>query len=189
MALSFGFRQIICSSKAAGRAVREGHCDVRVAAGHGWLVELGGQRRSPATLPTRSVVYMLIRDERLNLTESDRLSRIYFAYVSNPKGNPGPFGLTSTRSATTPAIGTRICSSATRRTDRLSCVACAFHFKCPALAACATCRLRTTLPSPIASSVRIWRNGRKSARRSTVSSMTFKKQPKQESAGLAERQP
>ena len=40
------------------------------------------------------VVYMLIRDERLNLTEADRLSRIYLAYVTDPKGKPGPFGLT-----------------------------------------------------------------------------------------------
>jgi hypothetical protein len=41
-----------------------------------------------------AVVYMLIRDERLNLTETDRLSRIYLAYVTDPKGKPGPFGLT-----------------------------------------------------------------------------------------------
>ncbi|MGZ6021100.1 MAG: hypothetical protein ACXWLQ_00710 [Rhizomicrobium sp.] len=40
------------------------------------------------------VVYLLIRDERLNLTEADRLSRIYLAYVTDPKGTPGPFGLT-----------------------------------------------------------------------------------------------
>ena len=44
--------------------------------------------------PDSRVIYMLIRDEGLNLTEADRLSRIYFAYVSNPKGTPGPFGLT-----------------------------------------------------------------------------------------------
>ena len=36
----------------------------------------------------------MIRDEGLNLTEADRLSRIYMAYVSNPRGAPGPFGLT-----------------------------------------------------------------------------------------------
>ena len=41
-----------------------------------------------------SVVYLLIREERLNLTEADRLSRIYLAYVANAKGQPGPFGLT-----------------------------------------------------------------------------------------------
>lgn len=41
-----------------------------------------------------AVVYILIRDERLNLTEADRLSRIYLAYVTDPKGKPGPFGLT-----------------------------------------------------------------------------------------------
>ena len=41
-----------------------------------------------------AVIYMLIRDERLNLTEADRLARIYLAYVTDPKGKPGPFGLT-----------------------------------------------------------------------------------------------
>jgi len=40
------------------------------------------------------VIYMLIREEDINLTESDRLSRIYLNYVANPKGAPGPFGLT-----------------------------------------------------------------------------------------------
>ena len=40
------------------------------------------------------VVYLLIRDENLNLSEADRLSRIYMAYVTNPRGVPGPFGLT-----------------------------------------------------------------------------------------------
>jgi hypothetical protein len=40
------------------------------------------------------VVYLLIRDERLNLTEADRLSRIYLAYVADNKGKVGPFGLT-----------------------------------------------------------------------------------------------
>lgn len=40
------------------------------------------------------IVYLLIRDERLNLTEADRLSRIYLAYVADNKGKVGPFGLT-----------------------------------------------------------------------------------------------
>jgi hypothetical protein len=40
------------------------------------------------------LVYMLIRVESINLTESDRLQRIYMNYVANPKGAPGPFGLT-----------------------------------------------------------------------------------------------
>jgi hypothetical protein len=40
------------------------------------------------------VVYILIRDERLNLPEADRFSRIYLAYVANKKGTAGPFGLT-----------------------------------------------------------------------------------------------
>jgi hypothetical protein len=46
---------------------------------------------NPADSP---VVYMLIRDERVPLTESDKLSRIYLAYVADPKGKSGPFGLT-----------------------------------------------------------------------------------------------
>lgn len=41
-----------------------------------------------------AVVYLLIRDESLNLTEADRLSRIYLKYVTDPKGQAGPFGLT-----------------------------------------------------------------------------------------------
>jgi hypothetical protein len=40
------------------------------------------------------VVYLLIRDERLNLTKADRLSRIYLTYVTDGNGKPGPFGLT-----------------------------------------------------------------------------------------------
>ncbi len=44
--------------------------------------------------PDSPVVYMLIRDESLNLSEADRLNRIYLAYVTNPRGVPGPFGLT-----------------------------------------------------------------------------------------------
>jgi hypothetical protein len=44
--------------------------------------------------PDSPVVYILIREERVNLTEADRLSRIYMAYVTDPHGAPGPFGLT-----------------------------------------------------------------------------------------------
>ena len=40
------------------------------------------------------VVYMLIREEHLNLPENERLKRIYMNYVANPEGAPGPFGLT-----------------------------------------------------------------------------------------------
>jgi hypothetical protein len=40
------------------------------------------------------IVYLLIDDEPVNLTEADRLQRIYMAYVANPKGTQGPFGLT-----------------------------------------------------------------------------------------------
>ncbi len=47
-----------------------------------------------ANSPDSPVVFLLIREEQLNLTEADRLSRIYTAYLSNPQGTPGPFGLT-----------------------------------------------------------------------------------------------
>ncbi len=47
-----------------------------------------------ANTPDSPVVFLLIREEQLNLTEADRLSRIYTAYISNPQGTPGPFGLT-----------------------------------------------------------------------------------------------
>jgi hypothetical protein len=40
------------------------------------------------------VVYMLVREEHLNLPENERLKRIYMNYVLNPEGRPGPFGLT-----------------------------------------------------------------------------------------------
>jgi len=40
------------------------------------------------------VVYLLIRDEPLNITEAERLQRIYMNFVSDPAGKPGPFGLT-----------------------------------------------------------------------------------------------
>ena len=41
------------------------------------------------------VVYMLIGEERYNISEAERLNRIYLGYVSDPKGQPGPFGLTA----------------------------------------------------------------------------------------------
>ncbi|MEJ1969687.1 MAG: hypothetical protein WDN03_13785 [Rhizomicrobium sp.] len=44
--------------------------------------------------PDSPVVYLLIRDEEVNRPEADRLARIYMAYVTDPKGVPGPFGLT-----------------------------------------------------------------------------------------------
>jgi hypothetical protein len=47
-----------------------------------------------ANTPDSPVVYLLIREEQLNLTEADRLARIYTAYLADPQGTPGPFGLT-----------------------------------------------------------------------------------------------
>lgn len=40
------------------------------------------------------VIYMLVREEDLDLKEADRLQRIFLAYVVDPAGKPGPFGLT-----------------------------------------------------------------------------------------------
>jgi hypothetical protein len=37
---------------------------------------------------------MLIHDDAIMLSEHDWLERIYMPYVANPKGAPGPFGLT-----------------------------------------------------------------------------------------------
>ncbi|MGH6872679.1 MAG: hypothetical protein ACREHE_14350 [Rhizomicrobium sp.] len=40
------------------------------------------------------VVYFLIRDDPLTLTEAERLKRIYLSYVADTTGKAGPFGLT-----------------------------------------------------------------------------------------------
>jgi hypothetical protein len=40
------------------------------------------------------VVYLLVREEKLNFSEADRLKRIYMNYVADMNGSPGPFGLT-----------------------------------------------------------------------------------------------
>jgi hypothetical protein len=63
------------------------------------LPDLRGYRESDAHSFTGNpqdspVIYMLIREEPVNLTEAEKLQRIYLAYVGNPKGEPGPFGLT-----------------------------------------------------------------------------------------------
>ena len=44
--------------------------------------------------PDSPVIYLLLREDRLNLTESERLQKIYLNYVAHPQGAPGPFGLT-----------------------------------------------------------------------------------------------
>ncbi|MBV8801136.1 MAG: hypothetical protein JO208_15190 [Alphaproteobacteria bacterium] len=43
--------------------------------------------------PDSPVVNILLHEEELKLNEQDRLRRIYLAYVADPKGRPGPFGL------------------------------------------------------------------------------------------------
>ncbi len=44
--------------------------------------------------PDLPVVYMLIRDDKLNLSETDRLKRVYMGYVTNVNGTPGSYDLT-----------------------------------------------------------------------------------------------
>lgn len=41
-----------------------------------------------------TIVYLLIREEPLNITEAERLQRIYLNFVVDAAGKPGPFGLT-----------------------------------------------------------------------------------------------
>ena len=40
------------------------------------------------------IVYMLLREDQINLPEDERFRRIYVNYVANDQGKPGPFGLT-----------------------------------------------------------------------------------------------
>ena len=40
------------------------------------------------------IIYILLRDEVMNLSEAERLQRIYMTYVTDAAGKPGPFGLT-----------------------------------------------------------------------------------------------
>jgi hypothetical protein len=44
--------------------------------------------------PTSRVVHMTIRADAINLSEADRLKRVYSAYIASTKGTPAPFGLT-----------------------------------------------------------------------------------------------
>lgn len=43
--------------------------------------------------PDSPALFLLIRADRLNLTEEERLRRIYLGYVDSPAGAPGPYGL------------------------------------------------------------------------------------------------
>lgn len=40
------------------------------------------------------VIYMLIREDQIIISEEQKLQRIYLNYVADPVGKPGPFGLT-----------------------------------------------------------------------------------------------
>jgi hypothetical protein len=51
-------------------------------------------QRFASNAPDSGAIFLLIRGDRLNLTESERLKRIYLGYVDNQMGVPGPYGLT-----------------------------------------------------------------------------------------------
>lgn len=40
------------------------------------------------------IVYMLIHEDKFDLSEAERLKRVYMDYVTNKSGAPGPYGLT-----------------------------------------------------------------------------------------------
>jgi hypothetical protein len=40
------------------------------------------------------IVYILIREDKFNLSATDRLDEIYLPYIADRQGKPGPFGLT-----------------------------------------------------------------------------------------------
>ena len=44
--------------------------------------------------PKSPVVFITIREDRMNLSEADRMQRIYLAYITDPKGKTGASGLT-----------------------------------------------------------------------------------------------
>ena len=44
--------------------------------------------------PTSNVVFMSIREDKVNLSEADRFRRIYQGYLADPKGSPGWYNLT-----------------------------------------------------------------------------------------------
>jgi hypothetical protein len=44
--------------------------------------------------PDSSIIYLLVRDDAMDLPEKERFDRIYLNYVVNQQGTPGPFGLT-----------------------------------------------------------------------------------------------
>jgi hypothetical protein len=59
---------------------------------HGYVPEQAAQFNDNAA--DSQVVYLLLREEKLNFSEADRLKRIYMNYVADPRGDEGPFGLT-----------------------------------------------------------------------------------------------
>jgi len=44
--------------------------------------------------PDSPVIYLTIRAESIGFTEAERFKRVYLGYLANPRGAPGPYGLT-----------------------------------------------------------------------------------------------
>jgi hypothetical protein len=44
--------------------------------------------------PSSQAIYLLVREDPIGLSPSARLARIYMPYITTPKGEAGPFGLT-----------------------------------------------------------------------------------------------
>lgn len=93
-----GLALAIPSNDLTYRSAREGgeQKDVALAA---LLPDFHGYSDAEAqsfsgNAPDSPVIYLLLREDRLNLSEAERLQRIYMGYVANPQGAPGPFGLT-----------------------------------------------------------------------------------------------
>jgi hypothetical protein len=51
-------------------------------------------QRLVSNAPDSRAIFLLVRSDRLNLSESERLKRIYMGYVDSQIGLPGPYGLT-----------------------------------------------------------------------------------------------
>jgi len=51
-------------------------------------------QRFVSNAPDSRAIFLLVRGDKLNLSESERLKRIYLGYVTDPIGMTGPYGLT-----------------------------------------------------------------------------------------------
>jgi hypothetical protein len=79
------------------RATRRGDLDVMTVSA--LLPDMRGYSASDASLfgsnaADSPVVHLLLRGDTNGLGAADRLARIYMPYITDPKGQPEPFGLT-----------------------------------------------------------------------------------------------